>query len=298
MKLVLYIIFIFLFFNFPKPIHSQNVKQILDTIPKEEREDLGRLFYSMMHDDHLVYTLFGDKPVSSSGYFKITPIQNICCGMKCQSIFWKHWQIWEKYAHNFPSNRYLLIKEEHPYRQVGNIILINKKAFIHQVNQHLDTFRKILGSNITGENLLAQIEQQQKFSPLIQNNSVLRGILLGYGEHNARLFERRFQIYLFVKNDSMPYQERLPTIPLKQPLPSEGFSSIEEENQSLRVRLRPFSDYDYSPIMIQSIHFMADSEHPETKALTQKYQELRSKISTIYAQGDFLEITLNQFISR
>ena len=48
------------------------------------------------------------------------------------------------------------------------------------------------------------------------------------------------------------------------------------------------------PHLVQSIHLMADPKHPETLFLKQKYEKLRGKISSIYAQGDFLEITLNQ----
>jgi hypothetical protein len=61
--------------------------------------------------------------------------------------------------------------------------------------------------------------------------------------------------------------------------------------------LCPFGDYKYSPLMIQSVHFVADHTHPETIALQQKYREQRGKISAIYAKGNFLEITLTQLTS-
>ncbi len=289
--------FVFFLLAFPIWIHSQSIKEFLDKIPPEEKEELTQLFYSMMHDDHLAYTLFGDKPVSLSSEFTITPLQNILCRMTCGSIFWKRWEIWEKYKNNLPLTHYLLIQENHPYRSVGSVFLINKSAFVKTVNEHIALFKKILGPNVNGEELLEQVEKQQKFSPVIQNNVLLLGILLGYGVHNAKLFAKKDRVFLFVVDEMMPFQEKLPQLPLKAPLPSKGFSSIEEEYAFLKSHLKPFGDYDYSLLTMQSVHFMADPEHAETKDLKQKYQELRSKISAIYAQGNFLEITLNQLIS-
>lgn len=297
MQTIICLFCIFFLLIFPIFTHSQNVKEILSTLPQEEKEELNRLFYSMMRDDHLAYTLFGDKPVSLSGNFIITPLQNIQCGMVCGSVFWKRWQIWEKYAHHFPLNKYVFIQERHPYRHVGSVYLINKKLFIQQVNRHLDIFENVLGVGITGEILLKQIEQQGKFSACIQDNKFLLGILLGYGKHNAELFARRERLFLFVLDQDIPNQQRLPQLPFKEPLPSKGFSSIKEEYQFLKTHLQFFGDYDYSPLILQPVHFVADPDHEETKKLKQKYQALRHRISAIYAQGDFLEMTLNQLIS-
>ena len=88
--------------------------------------------------------------------------------------------------------------------------------------------------------------------------------------------------------------DELPLIPLKKPSPSREFVDIDEECEYLNLKLRGFSERTYSPLVLRPLQFVADLEHPETKALRIKYDDLRRKISAIYAQGDFLEITLKQ----
>lgn len=60
------------------------------------------------------------------------------------------------------------------------------------------------------------------------------------------------------------------------------------------IKLKGCGDYNYYPLTIGSIYFVGDITHPETKALQNKYRELRGKISEIYNNGDFLEITLSK----
>lgn len=138
---------------------------------------------------------------------------------------------------------------------------------------------------------MQQIEETGKFSSIIQDNQMLWGILLGYGVHNSKLYYER------TKLDEFIYFEELPKIPKMKPLPSSPFSSIEEECEYFYSLLKPFGEYNYSPLIIRPVHFMADHNHPETEKLKNKYNKLRSKISAIYAQGDFLEITLSQLTS-
>jgi hypothetical protein len=275
----------------PILIYSQNVKSILDTIPLRDREALTQLFYWMMCNENLNYTLFGDKPVSLSGDFIISPFENR--KNNYQSSFEKCWIIWEKYKKKFPIHQnYILIKEPSiTVCYATNIIFINKKEFIKEVNQNIDVFKKKLGSYVTAETLLKEIEDKKRFAPIIKNDEVLWGILLGYGAHNAKLYAKKYCLERFI------YFDEFPMFPIKKPSPSKNFSSIEEELDFLESKLRPFGEHGYSPIIQNSVHFMADSEHPETKALEKKYKKLRGEISAIYAQGDFLEITLSKLTS-
>jgi hypothetical protein len=291
---IIFSLFFTVLFNF---VYSKDVKAVLNEMPLEHKERLVKLFYSLMNDNHFAYTLLGDKPVSFASEYIITPLDEIKTMRRTGGVFWNEWKIWEMYKEQFPSKHYLLLTENIFYRPIRAIVLINKKAFVQKVDQHIDIFRKILGPHVTGEGLLLQIEKQQKFFSPIQNNQLLIGILLGYGVHNAKLFERRNEIILFALDRDNPYQKRLPKRPFKPPEPAAAFSSLEEENEFLKLHLRPFSNYHYSPIILKSVNFMADPNHPETKALKEKYQELRSRIAAIYATGNFLEINLSQLTS-
>lgn len=272
----------------PIPMYAQDVKAILNEMPEGDRQALYSLFYQMINNDHFSYTLFGDKPVSLSGDFIQTPIDNILCGMQCGGIFWKNWEIWKKYQSYFPMHNYFLIENQHN----ESIILINKKGFLRTVDKNLNLFKKYLGENTTSFNLLRKIEISKDFFASLKQNQLLIGVLLGYGKHNSKLFFERDQIRKFIDF------EQFPKLPQKVPDPSKQFSSLIEEYDSFRSKLLPFGEYTYTPLMIGSVHFMADPNHKDTKKLKDKYKKLRGKISTIYAKGDFLEITLSQLTSK
>jgi hypothetical protein len=272
---------------------AQDIKYILSTMPTEDKEALTRLFYWMMRNDNLSYTLFGNKPISLSGDFDVNSSENLKIEGRCSRRFWNYWQIWEKYEKNFQIQNYLLIKEKSiTVSNVTNVVFINKKAFINIFNKHAKIFNKILNKHLTSDSLLKEIEDNRKFAPIIKNNEILWGILLGYGVHNAKLYDKKYKLERFI------YFDELPKIPLKKPSPSKSFSSIEEELDFIELKTEPFGEYGYSPIIQNAVHFMVNPEHPETKALEKKYQKLRSKISAIYAQGDFLEITLSKLTSK
>lgn len=286
-------LFIALFLSFTFKNFAQDVKDILSKIPSNDREALESLFYRMMNNDHFNYTLFGDKPISLSGDFNLTPYENILWArQRCGGAFWKNWEIWEQYQNFFPLKNYLFIKEpsiNSPH--VVNIIFINKKQFIEKINQYLDVFQESLKRNVTGESLLIEIEEKKRFAPIIKNDELLWGILLGYGVHNAALYSERLKLEQFINF------EDLPKIPEKKPSSQGKFSCIEEEYEYLTSKLKFFGEYSYSPLIARSVHFVADLNHPETKALEKKYTQLRSKISAIYAQGNFLEIALSKLTS-
>lgn len=132
-------------------------------------------------------------------------------------------------------------------------------------------FERVLDQKINAKKFLNDIEIGKiSFVDSIQNNEMLWGILLGYGRHNASLYNRRERQY---------------------------FKAMILSDVALRkskIKLKPCGDYNYSPLIMGSVHFASDPEHPETRSLEKKYKVLRGKISSIYAKGDFLEITLSQ----
>lgn len=145
--------------------------------------------------------------------------------------------------------------------QTSEIIIINKKSFLKTLKKHLSTFEKILNKKIEPRSFLTLIEKGEiSFSESIQNNEILLGICLGYGENNANLYYLRNKIL---------------------------------QNQQLDF----FGDYNYSLMRINSLHFIANHQLEETRKLKTKYQNLRAKISAIYSRGEFLEITLSRLSS-
>jgi hypothetical protein len=278
------LILIFLFFVTHLG-YGQDIQDILSTIPEDDKKIIRSLFHNLI-SEHFAYTLFADKPVSLSGGFTITPMNNILCGLRCGGRFWNEWLIWNKYKHKFKLTNYILIDE--PSEVIKNnslVILINKNAFIKAVWKHKELFDKILGRHTQAEKLLEDIESKRiSFQRAIKNSQLLWGILLGYGEHNAKLYAER-DGYLDLKD-------------LKKrtivPLSIEELNEVDEKIKSLSQLLQPFGEDRFLPLISDAVFFVADPEHPETKALEKKYRKLRGKISAIYSKGDFLEITLSK----
>ncbi len=138
------------------PFHlpgSLNVRSILNTIPQDEQESLKILFYELFNENNFSYTLFGDKAMSLTGYF-ITSID--CNGMPSEEdiSFWNKWDVWKKYAHAFPTTKYLLIEEPREKNGTKQVYFINKKSFVKTVDKNIKIFKKELGRNIAGSTLL------------------------------------------------------------------------------------------------------------------------------------------------
>jgi hypothetical protein len=87
---------------------------------------------------------------------------------------------------------------------------------------------------------------------------MLFGILLGYGKHNASLYEKS------------------------------KLSRIARILFPEKVRLKCSDDEAYHMMIVNPVQFMADLDHLETKALQKRYKNYRKNISDIYSQVDIL----------
>lgn len=282
---------LFLFSSFClAEVERQNIREILSTIPEEDKEALYKLFYNLFNRNNFSYTLFGDKPMSLAAYFT-SLFDDDGMPLNKEIKFWNQWKIWKKYEKLFSFTHYFLI-EGPDEKKAQEIYFINKKYFIDKINQNLHLFQECLGENITGASFLKKIEDNPRIFSLFNHHPLLLGILLDYGVHNAKLFNERNRLSPFV------YRKTLPEIPLDIPNPSEGFSSLQEEFSSYFSVLTLFGDSKYSPLILHSVHFVADHNHPETIELQKKYRKMRGEISAIYSKGDFLEITLSKLTEK
>jgi hypothetical protein len=265
---------------------QESTQAVLNRIPEDEKLLLEQLFYSLFNGEHFSYTLFGDKPMSFSNYSTTLFDDNEDFPSLSELKFRKRWKTWKKYESFFPMNYYLLIECSSDRKNKKNIYFINKKYFVDTVDKHLSLFQSVLKENITGRLLLAKIENNPNFLSFLNDQHLLLGILLGYGEHNARLYHKRAKLSPFI------YKKEIPTPPIQVPNPSKGFTSLQEEFDSYFAILTLFGDPNYSPLIIHPVHFVADHNHPETKILQEKYKDMQGKLSAIYSKRNFLEVTL------
>jgi hypothetical protein len=255
-------------------LFSHDWRDVLNQLSPNEKQDLTELFKIFINEDQFGYTLFGDKPVSISGNLKIIPYELLLSGSKEARYFWKKWAVWKQYENQFSMSNYLLIEEPalHLDKNMTFIFLINKNAFLKTVRCHLKIFQGILGSDLTADLLLERITKENKFLSFINYNERLLGILLGYGAHNAKLFEKRKKM-LSIR------------------------SLLDKEENLLSNQLQPFSVY--GPWAIEPVQFAADPGHKETQLLKKKYAKLSKELSSHFSEKrDFLEIVLAPLTSK
>jgi len=261
------------------------VRERLKLIPQEDLNKLDRFFRNLVLFNHFGYTLFGDKPISLKGYFLKVPVGNVLMGQNPVDETIDLLQVWKKYSSWFPSERFLLFDEPQNNQQMRKIVLINKNYFIEKVDQNISYFQSVLGKNITSQQLLKQLEKSDvRLTEILQNHEGLLGILLGYGKQNSIYYQRRNEIL---------QEQCLDKVPIDLG-PSLGF--LQEELDFLWKHLKICGNNDSPIVMIRSVQFAGDPYAPETGLLNEKYRQTQKKISAIYAKGNFLELTLAQFM--
>lgn len=266
----------------------------INLIPEKDKKVIKVLFKYLFDEQTFAYSLYGDKPmtfcdVSFKNNFltdlsKTLPLDQFCQAfleIYCEpsSLIEERWKIWNNYQNQFRISKYILLEKSMGKRT--RIFFINKKAFENVVNDNLDLFQKIIDPKITAGELLRQFQlDNTNVFEILHNHEGLLGILLGFGRHNATLFQKREELI-----DALGKDLREPKL-------------VQEEIKAHDSNLQFLHEYD--PYIISSINrvcFVADSTHPETFMLKSKYGKLNKKIREIYSKDDWLEQTFMQLTS-
>jgi len=133
---------------------------------------------------------------------------------------------------------------------------------------------------MTAKGLLRKIEEERAVVKNLNNNEILLGILLGYGQHNAELFDQRLKLSKF----------------LDQSHPIIKGSSAERNEKKIAKKLSPLSGYTYFPLWkVHPVQCAADVSRPESRRLKEKYTVLRQKINALYERNEnLLELVLER----
>jgi hypothetical protein len=250
---------------------GKNVQSVLDFIPYDDRNDLEYLFrHIFLHQDG-AYVIFGDKPVSCAAGLITSSWKTTAKEAAQRGKLYRTWKVWLNYKHRFEISKYLLVSEIREFAKSDTKVLfiyvINKDRFIEVIHDNLSLFESLLQSKIFPELILHDLEEEKcTFFSSIQRNEILFGILLGYGSHNASLFSKRSQYSLIL-------------------------------NKSKEMRLKSAKVEYHSMMFVNPIQFVMDATHAESLFLKRKYEEHHRLISSIYLEGNILEITLSKLIS-
>lgn len=258
----------------------------------QEKKQIESFLKVLIYQNHFGYTLFGNKPVSVAGYFSQEPIENLLWGQWDRSNLRNLWKIWEKYQKTLTIKEFILLNEtDVDVEGIQVISLINKKAFLAKIREHISLFQSILGTNISAELLLEQVSSPHaSLFRLLKCNEGLYGILLGFGKNNSFAFKRRLELAKMVDPLYRDFPIRFSPL---FPESSDKFSSFSEEYSSLQAQLFPFHGRnELSHIVFPYMLVLENDE--ETTYLKKKYRAERQKIVQSYSKGDFLDITLKQ----
>lgn len=307
---ILYLLTSFQIYSSPET----NISEILHQLPESDREDLDRFIKLLFVNNEMAYTLFGSKPITSYGFFKSTlshPLIYNCL------IIEKGWNAWLKNRHLFPSERFVLKKEE--CQGLASFVffyLINRDAAFSKIKQHLELFKENLEKNITPEEILNRLCSDEPIRNVLFSQFI-SGIFFGYGENNSRAFEKESEMLcalgcmafppfsfdkahalaLFTKTKKeLQNMQKNPRyrLPKNRIL---SFSSLSELDRLVNERSNfelprggPFLEKFNSPGFIYW-------DEKEAKELQVAYLQTSKVIRERYTKGGFLEVILNQWIS-
>ncbi len=254
-------------------------------ISKNDRDVLEAFFRRIVSKVDFGYTIFGNKPVSVTGFFDPLPAENILINKGRNAITREGWTVWKRFRFLFPMKHYLFLEETSDFvPTLREIILVNKLEFIKTVNANLDLFKKILGRGVSAEKLLIELERGHiSLYKLLGSHDGLYGILLGYGRENALLYQRRMEL-----NIHNPW----PQFSLSKITPSEKYQSLKEEIDVLRDLDVVEEHHVLRPIELPA--FLGVRESAESKELIKQYRATEAQILQYYYSKDFLKHTLTR----
>ncbi len=187
------------------------------------------------------------------------------------------------------------------------------------ISDNIDTFQEILDRRIDSEQLLQELcYSERDVIEILNGNSALLGILLGYGKINSTNFERKVNICHELNAKMTPpfsaaqeiksllpfsrilvglYDNGTFSYPSKESYPSsQGISLADELNDILSNESFQLYGSDFFLDKIIAPIFAARKESPETEKLHKDYLATKHQLNQAYLQGSFLKVTLNQWM--
>jgi len=193
--------------------------------------------------------------------------------------FKENWEEWERVKSQYPTSRYLFFRRKSPSFSSDEeaVFLVNIIATADILQKYYSLFRKEIGFDFSVVNTVFEIEDNNSlFWEKVLNQHDLLGILLGFGETNAVLYD-------WVRKNE----------------------NAVEENQQKRAFYNSLSTQSPGSNTLASltdIHFplpaFACYAEPQSLKLIKKYEMQRKMIQKIYKGKNLVEITLKHLTSQ
>jgi len=160
------------------------------------QDDLNKLegfFDYLIHNSAIGYSLCGEKPVSIETFPRISKIPlryaiKIFMSHPGYSIVWNGWHVWQTYAHHFNSKKFAL----RFIPEYDTLVLVNKCSAKKVIEENLDLFHIHVDAQKTADEFLEELCAPLKIDYISCKNTIILGILLGYGRNNAIAFKNSY----------------------------------------------------------------------------------------------------------
>jgi len=256
-------------------------QKTLYDLSAEEQQWLTKFFNDIMLEHSAIYTLWGSKPVTEiviehhsekemKAYFdSLSEEEKKNRWIVNDYDLAENWEKWKQIRQLFPIKRYLFFQSEwrrSPDATFVYFVDILKTAITIEENYSL--FRKQVGFDFDPTRVVFEMTTNDSiFWKKIDGNSLLWGILFGYGKENAYAFHWKY--YEHAANADT------------------FFNSIKHEfSESV-----PFGELKIGLDNFEIPSFVSFNDNDET---IQKYQIEREKIRNQYKNEQFLDLTLKR----
>jgi hypothetical protein len=300
------------------PAYSEapiNISNLVQKIPREDREKLDFFFRKLIIDHAFGYTLFGEKPI----VFETFPNYTILNRRLSYLPLNEGWKIWEKYRNFFPSNCFIFERVQDCFNcKEPTIILINLKTGNPLVKQTKNLFTNdFLVRRADDSSRIPEKVYQLIKSPTYSSEYHLKlGFLLGFGKNNTIRFSRMNEIFHALVElpyfpQKIPEEFNLLSEEMKehvffQKLYSES-NPLKKTDENLAQIIQEYNDLTKEWKSLSHLHpdgpmtliclptFIADNKFSETEELYQSYAKTRKQLMRILQEPNFLEIILTRY---
>jgi len=275
-----------------------DVKKFLLSLSSEEHFLLDFFFRCMIQEDAIGQVFLGGKPMSFYSSMKpktiinssrIQPLDRMelfFYGMDDRhALFHKGLEVWKKYEHRFCGNNIFFdVFEQDQELHFIQVSVFNKQLMVPLFDHYFHQFKNLSPSIKDNESLFNLLMHDQKFKEKFYSREDLLGICLGYGEKNAKLFQKMVDLLTDTKKIDLTLKKLSP----------ERFRSLENE---LAVLEKSFSggikDHVSRRFLFNiGLSFRTNPSDPETLLLQKKYATLYKQLVHAYTGAPFLEKTL------
>lgn len=200
MKFLFFVVLNLLIFNIKSfccqdnPLHGlkelKNAKDLTDS----EKRLLSHFIDHLIYETFFGYVLIGEKALSFDNIpsHKVYIMRWLKDYVSLQH-FLNHSrndlgrEVFSKLDFSWSSNFFYF--EDRERKDETILYLVNRALFEEVVEKNIEIFRRVLNMNVTATETLTLFSCDREIREIILKNPYLIGILLGYGEKNARLYE-------------------------------------------------------------------------------------------------------------